>query len=184
MDITVQGRGLDVTPDVRAYLDRRLERLERHLAKDATGVVEIIKARARDASDRMVVQVTIETGGALLRTEQHAADPKVAIDAAIDVLDRQVERVKGRWTKRGRSPLGQALAETEDADSPLPDDELGQVVKSKEFKVQPLAVDEATEQMELLGHDFYVFLNTATGRLGVVYRRRDGDYGLIDPQTP
>jgi putative sigma-54 modulation protein len=100
------------------------------------------------------------------------------------VLDRQIGRVKGRWSKRGRSPLGQMLADTEEGETEVPADELGSVVKLKEFKVQPLTVDEAAEQMELLGHDFYVFLNTATGRLGVVYRRRDGDYGLIDPQMP
>ncbi len=186
MEFTVQGRGLEITPDLREYLAKRLRRLDRHLAQNASGVVEIARLSARQADDRMVVQVTISSNGALLRAEQHAADPRPAIDAAVDVLDRQVSRVKGRWSKRGRPSLGQLLeapAETE----PLADEEnedLGQVVRRKDFKVQPLTVEEATEQMELLDHDFYVFINTATGRLGVVYRRRDGDYGLLDPQVP
>jgi len=191
MEFTLNGRGLEVTPDLRDYVDRRLRRLERHLGHDATGLIELTRSGARSADERLAVQVSISSDGALLRTEQHAAEPRSAIDAAVDVLDRQIGRVKGRWSKRGRAPLGQALGEafaaTDEAEATLPEEEaeyLGNVVKTKEFKVQPLAVDEAAEHMELLGHDFYVFLNTATGRLGVVYRRRDGDYGLLDPLTP
>ena len=183
MEFTVQGRGLEVTPDIREYLAKRLRRLDRHLAQNATGVVEIARSATRQAGDRLVVQVTINNNGALLRTEQHAADPRPAIDAAVDVLDRQVERVKGRGSKRGRVSL--VRTEEEPAEAAMEDaEDLGDLVKTKQFKVQPLTAEEALEQMELLDHDFYVFINTATGRLGVVYRRRDGDYGLLDPQAP
>ncbi|MCX6020128.1 MAG: ribosome-associated translation inhibitor RaiA, partial [Chloroflexi bacterium] len=109
MEFTVQGRGLEVTPDLREYLAKRLRRLDRHLAQNASGVVEIARLSARQADDRMVVQVTISSNGALLRAEQHAADPRPAIDAAVDVLDRQVSRVKGRRNKRGHISLGQLL---------------------------------------------------------------------------
>lgn len=189
MNVSIHGRGIEVPAQAREYLTRKLGRLDRHLHSEAQGVVEITRSGARSAEDRLVVQITISSNGTLLRGEQSSADLLAAIDAVTDVLDRQIARFKGKLHHRDRVALARSMADTEMAEaarieSESEDEDLGSVVRVKDFVVEPMAAEDAARQMELLGHDFYVFLNTATDRLGVIYRRRDGDYGLLDPQLP
>lgn len=185
MDVSIQGRGIDLSAEIRDYLTRKLSRLDRHLHSQAQGVVEITRSRARSAEDRLVVEITISSNGMLLRGEQSGADLHAAIDAVADVLDRKITRFKDRRHRRGRVALSRSLTEPVEAEAPEePDLDDGRVVRVKKFLLEPMTPDDAADQMELLGHDFYVFLNTTSDRLAVIYRRRDGDYGLLDPQLP
>ena len=148
------------------------------------GIVEVTRSGARNAEQRLVVQVTIASEGTLLRGEQSGSDLHAAIDAVADVLDRQIGRFKGKLQRRDRTSIGRAITAAEEGAAPAaePEVESGKLVRTKMFHVESMTPEDATDQMELLGHDFFVFLNTTTDRLGVVYRRRDGDYGLLDPQ--
>ncbi|MBI4496589.1 MAG: ribosome-associated translation inhibitor RaiA [Chloroflexi bacterium] len=186
MEITIHGRGIELPAQAWDYLTKKLRRLDRHLSSQAQAIVEVARSAARSADDRLVVQVTISSNGTLLRGEQSGADVYTAIDAVAGVLDRQIERYKSRLNRRGRTGLSRMLADTAETEvaEAEPVEEPQQIVRTKQFLVEPMLPDDAAAQMELLGHDFYVFLNTATGRLAVIYRRRDGDYGLLDPQIP
>ena len=184
MEVTIQGRGTDVSPEARIYLARKLSRLDRHLHQQAQGLVEVTRSGARTAGERLVVQVTITSNGALLRGEQSGPDVYQAIDAVTDILDRQIARLKDKVHRRGHATLARSLAEPVEAPEVETTEELGGLVRSKGFVVEPMSPEEAADQMEFLGHDFYVFLNTTTDRLGVIYHRRDGGYGLLDPQLP
>jgi putative sigma-54 modulation protein len=161
----------------------------RMIIVDAPRPVELFGKQSKDADQRAVVQMTLSVNGALLRSEEKAADFYTAVDSAADVLDRQIERYKGKLY--GRHKPGAAartgLARRVSLQSPeaetAPEAET-RVRRVKVFRVEPMDEEEAMERMELLDHDFFVFLNVATNRLGIVYRRKDGNYGLLDPQVP
>ena len=130
-----------------------------------------------------VADITIQVGGLLVRGEGKTDDMYASINVAVDRIERQIRKYKTRINRRMRKLDAQAAgvavagqAEDEDADGP-------RLVKTKRFDVKPMSVEEAIMQMELLGHDFYVFRNDSTGGVNVVYRRNDGDYGLIEPES-
>jgi putative sigma-54 modulation protein len=136
------------------------------------------------AEKRYVAQVTINTHGALLRGEERASNITAAIDSVVDVLNRQIERFKGRLyrSKRRTPPTKQLAAElTEPEEEALVVEGRG-IVKVKRFPVKPMSPEEAVEQMELLSHDFFIFFNADNDHFSVLYRRVDGDYGLIEPE--
>ena len=144
--------------------------------------MEITRSGARSAEDRFVVQVTIASNGALLRGEQSGPDPHHAIDAVADILDGQISRLKSKVQRRRRIALSRFLAEPIEAPEPESEAETGRLVRTKQFVVEPMTPEDAVDLLELLGHDFSVFLNTLTDRLGVIYRPPEADYGLLDPQ--
>ena len=145
--------------------------------------MEVFRNDSKSPNDRYVVQITVSANSTLLRAEEHEADIRAAIDAAAHVIDRQAKRYKDkRYMKRRRlikheNGAAESITDGEDEDRPA------KVVKLKRYNVQPMGVDQATEKMELLGHDFFFFFNADSDRFGVVYKRDDGDYGLIEPET-
>lgn len=183
MDLIIRGRNIEVPEEVRGYLQKKMGRLSRHLPNLSEAVAELAREDSKSALDRMVVEVTLNINGTLLRGEERAQDFYTAIDAVANVLDRQIERYKGKHY-RGKNKSRSKAQPTEEGQGLLlevPQEE-GQVVKVKRFPLKPMDEGEAVQQMELLGHDFFVFLNSATGKIGVLYRRKDGNYGLIDPE--
>jgi len=188
MELTIKGKNLDIPEDVLAHVHRKIGRLSRHLTNISEAVVELTRERTKSQEQRLVVQVTINSSGTLLRAEERAPDAFTAINAVARTLDRQIERYKGRLYERGRTepsaitirkptlPTGEAEEEVE----PLK----GKLVRVKTFVMKPMSVEEAAEQMELLGHSFFFFLNQDTNQFNVVYKRADGDYALIQPQAP
>jgi putative sigma-54 modulation protein len=138
---------------------------------------------ARRADDRNVAQITARGKGLILRAEERAAETLTAFDAGVDVLRKQIEKYKGRHY-HGRG-TGQSAAEVVESSVPLEDtDRLPPVIaRRKKFAAFPMDELEAVEQMSLLGHDaFFVFYNAGTSRINVLYRRRDGSYGLLEPE--
>jgi putative sigma-54 modulation protein len=189
MEVVFRGQaGLDER--LREYARRRIGRLERYLPTVREAVVEIRREQTRAAEARYVVQVTVNSNGTFLRAEERAAEPRTAVDNAADALGRQVRRHKGKRYRSERA-THQARHALEAADRLPPDeavdeDELvaGRVVRVKRFAIKPMTVEEAAEQMELLGHAFFLYFDQAERRYAVLYRRRDGDYGLILPEMP
>jgi putative sigma-54 modulation protein len=182
VDITV--RNLELSDRLKDYVTKKVEKLDRYLdtVEEAKVDLSYVKS-ARSASDRQVAQLTVRGKGVLLRAEERSDDIFASVDAVLEKIHRQMERFKGKhWRGRGdgRSAAKvtrKAAAEPEAAPAkPL-------IARRKRFAVTPINEEEAVEQMAQLGHEeFFVFLNVTTRRVNVLYRRRDGSYGLLDPE--
>ena len=188
MEVTVKGKHTAVPEQVKDYARAKVGKLDRYLPSLREAVVEIAQEGTRSASHRYVVQVTVDSGGTYLRAEERASQPRAAIDQAVDVMARQIRRHKQRLYGRSRSTLAKEVTLRKAApalEEPEEEEELvlGRVVRVKRFPIKPMTEEEALEQMELLGHDFFLFLDASTDQYAVLYRRRDGHYGLIIPEV-
>jgi putative sigma-54 modulation protein len=177
------ARNMRLTDSTREYVEKKAAKLERYLQEIDEIHVELSHVKAaRNANDRQVAQITVRGKGFILRTEERSDDLHTAFDAAFDKMQRQVDRYKGKH-HHGRGD-GRSAAEVVEEDVPV--DETGEllplIAKRKKFIVLPMNEDEAVEQMRLLGHDnFFVFFNAEKNSIQVLYRRRNGSYGLIEP---
>ena len=179
MELQITGKNMEILPAVRSYVERKLGKLARHLPDLTKSRVEISDEKTKSPQQRFVVQVTVDSNGILLHGEEKGQDPFTAIDKVAEVMNRQIEHYKGKLYEKGR---GSSLARgefSEEVESTPPNKE---VVKVKRFAVKPMSVAEAIEQMELLGHDFFLFFNAETEEINLLYRRKDGNYGLIEPE--
>lgn len=193
MDIKIYAKNLDLNAETEEYIHKRFSRLERHLKSISDAKLEVSRTAARAQPDRIIAQLTLKTGGTTLRGQETGLNLFAAIDAVTDVMDRQIKRYKG---KVYRSSKAKKTARIRDAiveaqlpalDDDAEDDEesstdFGKVVRTKRFPMKPMTVDDAVSEMELLSHDFFLFRNTDTNEYNVVYRRHDGDYGIIEPE--
>jgi putative sigma-54 modulation protein len=182
--IETVARNMRLTDNVRDYVEKKASKLERHLQGIEEIRVELSHIKsARSAADRQVAQITLHGKGFILRTEERADDIHAAFDAALDKMQRQVDRYKGKhYHGRGDGRSAAEVVEQEE----LPVDETGELLpligRRKKFIVLPMTEDEAVEQMRLLGHDnFFIFFNAEQNSIQVLYRRRNGTYGLIEP---
>jgi putative sigma-54 modulation protein len=178
MELTITGKNMEVSDRIREYVERKAERLDRYLRDIEDASLELTKASAKSAQDRHIAQLTVRVKGTILRAEETASDVFTAFDAVLDKMYRQIMRYKTRRRGRGRPQEEELLPPIEEYEEEVP----RQIVRTKRFVVLPMDEEEAIEQMELLGHDFFLFLNANTGELNIIYRRRDGDYGLIEPE--
>ena len=181
--VEVQARSMRLTDNTRDYVEEKAAKLERYLQDIDEIRVELSHNKtARNAKDRQVTQITVRGKGYILRTEERADDLHVAFDEALDKMQRQIERYKGKHY-RGRGD-GRSAAEVSGEEWPV--DETGEllplIARRKRFVLMPMNEDEAVEQMRLLGHNnFFVFFNAEKNSIQVLYRRRNGSYGLIEP---
>ena len=179
MRLQVKGKNVEVSDQIRAYAEEKLAKLERHLNGPTRVELELAVEKNPSIAANNVAEATIWTKGPVLRARESSADMKASIDQLADKLERQVTRYREKQRRhggRGEHPYEPPPAPPQDADG-LP------IVKTKQFAVKPMSAEEAVLQLELVGHDFFVFQNADTGDVNVVYRRRDGAYGLIEPQT-
>lgn len=191
MELIIKSRNTEVSDRLRQYVTRKMAKLTRHLPDLTEARVELSALATADAAERQKVQVTLWVNGSILRGEESAGDFFASVDAVVDTLQRQIERYKGRrWYQRRRHLATLKRQEMLAAEEAVEREGLAaeegiapseRVVRRKRFSLMPMDEEEAVEQMELLGHDFFVFYHAETGRINVIYRRRDGDYGLIDP---
>ncbi len=183
LDVQVFGRNMDVTDRIHDYVTKKVSKLDRYLPgiEEARVDVAYVKS-ARSAADRQVAQITVRGKGFILRSEERADDIIAAFDTALERMQRRIERYKGK-RYRGRGD-GRSAAEVVAQETEEESEELGPViVRRKRFSLVPMDEMEALEQMELLGHElFFVFYNVNTNAVNVLYRRRDGTYGLIEPE--
>ena len=180
MELIITGKNMDISPEIHDYIDRKLGKLGRYLPDSAEARVEISREETKSPQQHYVAQVIIDGNGDILRGEERAADLYTVINRLVAVISRQIEHHKGK--RNDRRKAGSA---GRDKSTPL----AGmvslprEVVKVKRFAVEPMSVEEAIYQMETLGHDFFLFVNDGTGKINLLYHRKDGNYGLIDPRS-
>ena len=177
MQLIVSGKNLEVSDWLREYCERKIGKLDRYLPTLTEARVELALENTKNAAQSQVVQVTLRNNGSILRGEERSAEFTAAIDAVSEKLTKQIDRYKGK-RHRGRA-AGEREVEPEQVEDigPMPS-----IVRTKHFRTPPISEEEAIEQMELLGHNFFVFFNRDRGAINVLYRRNDGNYGLIEPE--
>jgi putative sigma-54 modulation protein len=188
MELIFRGKHLTLGESFRDYATKKLNRLARYVPLAEHAIIDV-RREAKGSGGRFVVQVTVNVDGTYLRAEERAEQLEAAVDAVSDVLSRQVMRFKQKKLYRSERRLNkEALAVAAEAgeEPELPQDAeviSGRVVKRKHFVLKPMTEAEAIEQMELLGHNFFLFEDEDQHELALLYRRRDGDYGLILPES-
>ena len=174
MRFTITGRNIEVTQGLREAVEDKLGKLARFFAPATEAVVRLSVQK-----DIQKIEVTIPVKGHIIRAEESSSDMYVSIDLVEEILERQLKKYKNKLIdKKQSAPSFSEAFLQEDASA----EEEIQIVKSKKFAVKPMDPEEACVQMELLGHNFYVFLNADTEEVNVVYKRKGGTYGLIEPE--
>ena len=179
MRLQVKGKNVEVSDTIRRYAEEKMRKLSRQLHDLAEVELELRVEKNPSIAANQVAELTVRTKGPTLRVTQASTDMKASIDQLTDKLLRQVEHYRAKRSRRqvrgnGVQPGGSMS---------IPDDESGpKIVKTKQFAVKPMSAEEAALQLDLVGHDFFVFRSDDSGDVNVIYRRRDGGYGLIEPQ--
>lgn len=181
MKIIVKGKNLDMTPALREYAEEKVGKVEKYFDRIIKTEIEMSVERNPKISNNQVVEVTVFTNGPVIRAKESATDMYQAIDLVSSKLERQARRAKKKMIDRShhaknpfKDPALIAIEEEEVETEPV-------IVKTKRFPLKPMTPEEACLQMDLIGHDFFVFVNADTEETNVVYRRKDGNYGLIEP---
>lgn len=194
MDVQIKTRDLKMTDGLQEYIDNRVERLGRVQEPVIDAVLELRGEKRRSGGEMVIAQFTIRTNRTILRTEEKDHDPHVAIDQTVDRMERQIRRYRDkkifvprrRRRAHANQPTEIEMPPTDDIFDELEGEEQDwepqSAVRRKRFSVLPMDETEAIEQMELLGHDFFVFFNPDDGQINVMYRRYDGEYGVIQPE--
>ncbi len=194
MNITIQGRNVKVTDAIESYARKKVEHFDRYLPNIVEARVDLTHEHTRRGEDLVAAQITIRhSRGAILRTEERTTgDILAAINGAVENMHRRIQRFKSRRVRKGREKFSASLEELNAAES-IPDvaeyvDEFpegtpAEVVRRKEIPVVAMNESEAVEQMELLGHSFFMFFNGETGSVNVLYKRSGGDYGVLIPKV-
>ena len=175
MKFIIIGKNIEVTPGLKAAVEDKIGKLEKYFNPDTEVHVTLSVEK-----DRQKIEVTIPMKGHIIRAEEGSEDMYVSIDLVVDVIERQIRRYKTRLMnpKHDGTSFKQEFMEQEDE---VEDDEI-RIIRSKKFAIKPMDVEEACVQMELLGHDFFVFRNADTFEVNVVYKRKGNTYGLIEPE--
>jgi len=179
MNLQIITKNVEASKAIQEQAKKKIGKLSRYLPAIGEGKVEISEEKTKLPEQRFTVQVTLDSKGTLIRAQEKAANIRTAIDRVMDALTSRIERYKGKLYDKGRGiSLARqgATEEAEEVEAPE------RVVKTKHFLVKPMLQDEAINQMELLGHDFFLFINAETGNINLLYRRKDGNYGLIEPE--
>ena len=198
MKVMIYGKNIDVTPSLKDYVEEKVSKLEKFFEKEPMEAQVSLEVER----ERHIVEVTANVGGLILRGEEETGDMYASVDGVMDKLERQVHKYKTKINRRLRERKQQEeenyrKRRTEQLmngeDDLMPDEVKEQreddekeefepeIVRTKRFPVKPMHVEEAAMQMDLLDHDFFVFSNAETDEVNVVYKRNDGNYGLIEP---
>lgn len=194
MQLVLTGKNFVISDRIRDYVEKKVGKLDRYLPDVSEARVEITQEKTKSAKDRNIVQLTLRVGGTILRAEDRSEAIYASIDAVVDKIQGQIVRYKGKRQKRWQGQtkkLQQQLLMEEEVLMPEVDEQTlaaiaeesdRHIVRTKRFLINPMTEDEAIDQMELLGHSFFVFFNANVERVNVLYRRDDNNYGLLDPE--
>ena len=176
MKFIIIGKNIDVTPGLREAVESKLGKLERYFTPNTEIHVTLSVQKGHQK-----IEVTIPVKGGMVRSEQESSDMYVSIDLVEEVIERQLRKYKNKLVARNQegSNFKQEFFESEDTSSE--DDEI-KIIRTKRFGIKPMFPEDACIQMDLLGHDFYVFFNAETEEVNVVYKRKNGTFGLIEPE--
>jgi len=184
VDIAIRAKNVEVTETLRASVEDKLTRVTRHLDGMDKAEVRFYEEKNPRIADREVCEVTIHGHGHIVRAKASAPDAFSAVDRVVDKLAHRLAKLKGRLAKRSHSRRNGSVHSASDRitvdDDSETDEDQSKIVKTKQFAIKPMTPEEAALQMDLLGHDFFLFTNAETARAAVVYRRNDGFVGLID----
>ncbi|MBN1977287.1 MAG: ribosome-associated translation inhibitor RaiA [Anaerolineae bacterium] len=175
-EVSIFARNMKMTPRLKEYVERKISKLDRYLPSVEEARMELKVEDTRSADHRQVAQLTVRVRGTILRAEERTNDMFASIDTVLDKMYRQIARYKGK-----REDRWHAAAEELPTEESL-EESAGEIVRVKRFAIQPMSPEEAIEQMELLGHLFYIFLNADEDAINVLYKRDDGNYGLLQPE--
>ncbi len=189
MELRIHARNVDVSPRLQEHVEKKVSKLDRYLPNIQEIRVDLAIERRKQGMDQCIAQLTLRnTRGVILRAEEKKQpDIYAALDVALDKMYRQIERYKGKRKRRGAGRFyetEQALESVESVPGTAVEEEEEKtaIVRRKTVTLIPMSEEEAIDQMELLGHNFFVFLNAETAKLGVLYRREDGNYGVLEPR--
>lgn len=176
MNFIISGKNIDVTPGLKSCIEQKLGKLERYFTPETEIIVTLSVEK-----ERQKIEITIPVKGHIIRSEQSSNDMYVSIDLVEEVIERQLRKYKNKLVARNQegSNFKQEFFESEDTSSE--DDEI-KIIRTKRFGIKPMFPEDACIQMDLLGHDFYVFFNAETEEVNVVYKRKNGTFGLIEPE--
>lgn len=174
MRYTITGRNMDITPGLRRMIKEKIGKLDRYFNPNTEVIVTLSSQR-----DKQNIEVTIPVKGNIIRAEESSSDMYVSIDLVEEVIERQLKKYKTKLIDKKQS--AQSFSDLFISEDPAADEEI-RIVKTKRFGIKPMDPEEACVQMELLGHNFYVFLNAETEEVNVVYKRKGNSYGLIEPE--
>lgn len=181
MNYNVRGENIEVTPAIREYVEKKVAKLERYFTESPEAKVNVNLRFNQDKTSK--VEITIPMPQLVLRAEETNEDMYAAIDLIVDKLERQIRKHKTKVNRKFREKGNVAAMFTTAVAEPVEtDEEELEVVRTKIFDLKPMDSEEAILQMNMLGHNFYVFTNAETNRTNVVYKRKDGRYGLIEAQ--
>ncbi len=193
MHVVVTGRNIDLTPALKDYLVDKLQRAQKHFDHPLEAHALLSVAKNPSIAESQTAEVTIKLNGNMIRGEESTENMYASIDLVADKIERQLRKFKTRYyqgsKKKTREPL-----EVIDVSPELDSDEAvrhalsveeirPKIVRSKRFPLKPMLPEEACSHMDLLGHDFFMFINSESGQVNTVYHRRDGNYGLIEPEA-
>lgn len=172
MKTTIIGRQMNVYDDTKSMIERKLEKLDKYFREDMSPEATVTLSRKRSVS---TLEVTVNAGGTMFRSEVDSDDFRSAMDKTIDNIERQIRKNKTRLAKRLRETIPEDPMLAEESEDP------GLIIRVKQFEFCPMTPEDAIMQMNLLGHNFFVFNDLRSGDTCVVYTRKDGSYGLIEP---
>jgi putative sigma-54 modulation protein len=191
MELKIHARNVDVTPRLQEHIEKKVNKLDKYLPNINEVRVDIAVEKRKQGQEQSIAQLTVRnTRGVILRSEEkRQTDVYAAIDVALDKMYRQIERYKGKRKRRGGGRFGEMDADLATVEpTPLNESDLEEeeektsIVRRKRVALAPMTEEEAIDQMELLGHNFFVFYNVDSAKIGVLYRREDGNYGVLEPE--
>jgi putative sigma-54 modulation protein len=181
MRLQVKGKNHEVSDTIRRYAEEKMQKLDRQLHELAEVELELRVEKNPSIADNQVAEATVRTKGPTLRVTEASSDMKASIDQLTEKLLRQIDHARGkqrrdRHARDNGIPSGGPMSISDEEETSE------QIVKVKQFSVKPMSPEEAVLQLELIGHDFFVFRSDDSGEINVIYRRKNGGYGLIEPQ--
>ena len=180
MNFIISGKNIEVTPGLKEAIEQKLGKLERYFTPETEIIVTLSVEKGRQK-----IEVTIPVKGSIIRSEQTSSDMYVSIDLVEEVIERQLRKYKNKLVAKSQGhptaavPSGSIKKEFIESDDASSDDD---EIRTKKFGIKPMFPEDACIQMELLGHSFFVFSNAETDEVNVVYKRKDGSFGLIEPE--
>ena len=175
MKIVIVGKNIEITPGLKSAVEDKIGKLSKYFTEETVAHVTLNVEK-----DRQKIEVTIPVKGNIIRSEQVSSDMYVSIDLVEEVIERQLKKYKNKIIDRKQAD---SCFQKEFIEKDYADDEEIKIIRTKKFEVKPMYPEDACVQMELLGHNFYVFINAENNQVNVVYKRKNNTYGLIEPEA-
>ena len=185
MDITVKGKNIEVTEALENYIKKKLSRISRFFDRISDVQVMLSTSGSKSSGIIQKIEVTARIDGKIIRAQEATSDMYASVDLVVDKLERRIKTFKGKLMNRGRVRVSEKTEETEEVAKQGEIEEAlsDRIIRRKRLTITPMSVEEALLQMELLGHDFFIFINADTSEINIVYSRKEGGYGLIEVTT-